>query len=587
MKRYIKLGFMSVMLLAVVLLVGCGAEISSQISLNEDGSGERIIYAYVDDENISEIDGGIEKLDEVLNAAKPSTLELKKTNVESGVIYEMKYDFNNIEEYNKKTSELIGTEHNATYTWNKSLFGFKSSFNEPDVLYELVKWAIDAVEQSGIVNSSRNDLYELETTTVDIGIDSVSFNSGYGDISYEYEDTYPIKRIDVETHINFDENIKRELRVAFEKSIVEIIGEDEIKKYLNNFYNGFTKEEKDGTVIYKVTLTPQTEDEMASLMSPVTNETDCFLEVNEGENSNVLHKLYNIKENFNFNELIKGTYVSNNIHYTLHLPQGYEIDCHSSNGYIYQNEEVDGERIIATEYYQDEDLDLSLTMEREYYVDNIEVVVDIKDSKLAEKKVSYILSRETAEDVGLDALEDYFKTINEDINIIESGAKVIYEDTIEISGDTKQKEEHLLKYDSLMYYKKSDISNIKKDVYAFYDNSTFNKILGGLRVNNNITYTINIPNKYNILYLEKNGDEINIDTNETEERENQQITFNLGDNNNIEIKLTLMKNSNLPLLIIIGAVFVILIVLLIIFRKHVIELAKKINNKKENEEEPA
>ncbi|MTI67664.1 MAG: hypothetical protein FH753_13845 [Firmicutes bacterium] len=574
MKNKTKKVFLLLMISLTFILVGCGAEISSEINIGEKGNGERSLFIKINEDDLSSIEGGLSELDKVLKEKKPDVMTMERYNLYSGVEYVFRYDFKDIEEYNEKTSQIIGKEHEAIYDSSESIFGEKCEFVESNVSYELAKWAIDAVDNSEVVDSSRNDLYDMKETTIITHMGSRRFNSS-SKITCKNDNSLPIKDVEIETFIDFNSPIKRRINLKFSNETVNYIGNEKLLTYLNGIYDGFNKKIGYDGIVYSNTIIDDEENKLDDFIKTISKAREGSLKVKENDKSNLLHRRYEINEYSDIKNIIKGTYVSGDVIYKLHLPEGFKKDL-DTNGYLKSDGIDEYGRVLNIEYSYDEPIDIFLEIQRAFRLDNINVNLNIESTKKAVKDIEYIFSQSTASNIGIEKLDKYFKDINENIEIIESGSKRIYEDSIEIRDYSKENNKHLLNDTGIMYYKKSDLSSFTKDIYTFYDLTTFNDVLGYMPVNGNINYKINLDKDYKILYAENNGQ---VFKNNGPKENLEEISFDLADNN-IEMKLILERKNYMKVFLI--SFFILLLILLVlgyIFREKLIDFKNNLKNK--------
>lgn len=566
----------------VFVLVGCGAQIDSQININKDGSGERVSYVFIANDEVSYISGGIEALDEVLQANRPEFVTITKSQVNNGFRYELKYEFDDVNDYNNKTSILTGGKHTAEIVQKKDLFGERVEFKEPNVMYETVKWAIDAIDNAEIVNQSRSDLYELGNINVSTELYSKSFSSSSDTVHLKYEDVFPISNITVSTITDFDQKNQRDITLFLKNEILDKIGEDNLDNYLQQFYDGFTKSGYDEGTAYSFHIDLNAKDNIKATMMEVSGLEDTYLNIGEGEYSNPLHKVYLIEEAFNLDRILNSTYVEGGILYTLHLPTGFDSDIYSNGKVTEERHDEDG--YVSSIWFSDTDLmELKINLDKKVYVSNVNVTVDIKKNSQGTKKIEYIFNKETSNEAGRETIDDFFKSINDQIKIYESGSKVIYEDTMTINNHSSNNREHFLKDDSIMYLKKSNSSTLWKSVINFYDLTSFNKVLGNLNVEEDITYSLKIPKAYNIVYAEYDGYIIDVQDFKNSKDNFNVISFDTY-NNEMEIKFIAEKsNSIIIVLVVIGSI---VILGLIVFAVYLIIRRKKKNLKNIDDHKP-
>ncbi|WP_058486284.1 hypothetical protein [Defluviitalea phaphyphila] len=550
--------FLLIIILGTIFIIsGCGAEIDSTITIDENGKGTRVITAFIDEMYFEYIEGGIEALDEVLNSAKPDVLEMKKNVLEyGGVEYVFSYSFDNIDEYNEKTEQITGKPHDAVYINEDSVFGKVCSFTETNPSYDMVKWATDAIDSAGIVEEgSGTDLFQLDKIYITLpeyedyvygDVDTVNFN---------FEETYPVDKISVITKINFEDTLDREIHIHFDYYTEEKISKDKLMEYFGEFCDEIEREENSSEVKYKLLFNEKTSEQLQDYMKRFSSKNKFTLV--EDEDSNPLHPIYILNEETSFTELLKGISPIYGIDYFIYYPKEVELLMEDDNYYYDITETNQGDLELGTTFY-DNSFSVKGRFEKQFQINSIDISLNVLNTKETKKTIKYIWNKEMVEKIGYDVLDEYYKKINPNVNIIKSGEQVIYEDTISITKKVDENKENL---DSFSYFKKTDVSDKNKDVYLLYDENLFNSILGNLEIENDITYNINVPKKWKIKYVYNNGEK------KTLEENSNTIELNFEDNNNI-IEILLEKPA-LPIFeIAIGCILIISIVTIIIIYKR-------------------
>ncbi|NLK20631.1 MAG: hypothetical protein GX308_00810 [Epulopiscium sp.] len=541
-----KRGFLFCLLFTlVVILSGCGAQITSNISIDEDGKGTKTVYAYISSSDLEYVEGGINALEEVLTKAKPDVLTMSKEDSEtagSGVQYVFTYSFDSIDDYNKKTEAITGKPHDAIYVAEESLFGRVYRFEETNPSYDLVKWATDAVDASEIISEgSGTDLFDMQDITVDIPGYSDSFYNRTANIKAEVDETYPIKRIEINTFLDFKDTITRELKIIFDSNIDSKIGQKDLKDYFHKFCNKVERKEESGEGIYTLLFEKMTTEQLTEEMNKLSKDKQNKIHLTPSKHSNTLHPFYNFDEDIVIDELLKGTYVNDNVMYRLYYPRGYE---YSIDGTRYFNGYIDDEKNQAAleSYYSGEEVfSVFGEFEKRFYMNSIDISVKILNNNKAEKSTKYIWNKYTANEIGYEELDLYFKELHPQIKVMESGQQRIYEDVCNITKETNQNSS-----ENFSYYKKTEVSDNNKDVYLLYDSISFNSILGGLGLEEGINYDVYIPNNSKLKYASGNREtkriEKNTKTKTDEDKKEQLLQFRFNENHAV-VKVLLEKTA--------------------------------------------
>lgn len=183
--RKLKLLLLVAIIAATALLVtGCGAVVSTtmNISTAENGfSGTRAITLTIENDDLSNVDGGITGLENVLKANIPGdiTYTITYPNDSQSVITFM-LSFSSLDEYRTKVTNLLAAGNvtdpvpEILYTKEDSLFKSGLQFKENFQSFDLIKWYYNALSAAKIISSDSSDWYEMGSSELIIDGKTVS-----------------------------------------------------------------------------------------------------------------------------------------------------------------------------------------------------------------------------------------------------------------------------------------------------------------------------------------------------------------------------------------------------------------------------
>lgn len=237
--------FLISIFMCMLFMTACsGANITSNTRFNPDGSGTRTVTAYVRSNDIENMQGGFEELDQLLEEVSPEGVNLARTMQENkDAIYEFSFSFSDIEEYNKKVSLITGKNHNATWYTDESIFKSDIKFLEEECTYDLVKWATDAFDNSvysKIVNLF--SLYQIGENKVFFNDELVYSESGKEKDPYFEIETAPVcNNISMYTSFDRKKQLKKTLILTFDKEKENFanLNTDEAKNMLDSYSTKF------------------------------------------------------------------------------------------------------------------------------------------------------------------------------------------------------------------------------------------------------------------------------------------------------------------------------------------------------------
>ncbi len=160
--------------LLILLLSGCdyGAKLSSQLILNEDLSGERVIYAAINETAVSEnFDGTMEELHALIESKLPEGMEMSFS--EEDATYSFTLPFDSTEDYVGKVSAILSWDPQVDVTGAGTMWTDGISYYENFTDKELMSWLSQALVDEGKVSSSNS---------------SYIFEGSEGSLSYDGQD---------------------------------------------------------------------------------------------------------------------------------------------------------------------------------------------------------------------------------------------------------------------------------------------------------------------------------------------------------------------------------------------------------------
>lgn len=180
----------------MLVLAGCGAEVSSELEVSEDLSGTRTIVAAIAENDVEELSGGIEATEEALETHVPEQLsfdgiaeagsteetedEAEASEASDGYQATFTLEFSDVEDYQTKAQSLLDageTETTAEIEMVNAegplLSGFTLDENFSGI--DLLGWVPQALLDEGVVTEDQSE--------------SVLANSGEGRVVVENEDS--------------------------------------------------------------------------------------------------------------------------------------------------------------------------------------------------------------------------------------------------------------------------------------------------------------------------------------------------------------------------------------------------------------
>lgn len=198
MRRFIAVVLAAAVLITLCLtLTGCDApkvRVESQLKINEDFKGSRTVTV------IYPLSADIDAVKEELLADSPLDDNIEGVDfayvgaTENGYIFELSVSFNNLEEYEKRISSVIGRDANAVLARKDTAMFSGTRVKEDFDVAELIGWI---VRDTGANDVTKDYTFEYPDNKVTVGKDAfetgstVNVNEGKG---------IPVDSVDVKTY---------------------------------------------------------------------------------------------------------------------------------------------------------------------------------------------------------------------------------------------------------------------------------------------------------------------------------------------------------------------------------------------------
>lgn len=160
--------FLFGMLLSLLLLSGCGVNLSSKVKLNKDFSGTRTMSCTFSSRDFQTyFNGSKEDLNKLIKDSCPDALTYTSSSDGGNETYTFYLRFSSLDDYKKKVSDLLNFSPKITYEYGDSPFVngliYKENFSSKD----LMTWLYTALyEEKYIDKDSSSDLWDLKTTQI-------------------------------------------------------------------------------------------------------------------------------------------------------------------------------------------------------------------------------------------------------------------------------------------------------------------------------------------------------------------------------------------------------------------------------------
>ena len=231
--------FMAI-LLVMCFMAGCGAVVSTNMTVDKNFAGKRTIEVRIDKQDLDEkVTGGIDALKSVADSNLPEEMECTVASDESGSTLNFIMAFTDMEDYRQKVLSVIEAGSNDTlvpdiaYENEDTVFKTGVKFKENFTSADLLQWYFDALQTSGIINhSTTSEWYEMGSST--ITLDGQTFDTG-SELSIDEQELTCLDAIDVHTTVRLDGSYHRAITFTAYDDTVEALAAQgcELKDYLS------------------------------------------------------------------------------------------------------------------------------------------------------------------------------------------------------------------------------------------------------------------------------------------------------------------------------------------------------------------
>lgn len=198
------------------VLTACGAEISTVLTVETDGSGSREILLVLDESDLENVKGGSAALEASIVERVPDDLDYSgiSQNAEGGLEATFVLEFSSTEEYVEKIDALLGLSDDSIATPKLEVIDSKLVngviIEEEFTSYDLLAWLFDGLVEDGVIDGSQgtSNLYSLGTTVVEF--DGTTHES-WADINENITVNNGFSQVKMATQIIDLDNVERQI----------------------------------------------------------------------------------------------------------------------------------------------------------------------------------------------------------------------------------------------------------------------------------------------------------------------------------------------------------------------------------------
>ncbi|MBU5458807.1 hypothetical protein [Anaerostipes sp. MSJ-23] len=212
--------FLTSLLFALIFLCGCGVELTSNVKLDENFSGTRVMSCTFSSNDFKKaFQGNMNDLDNIIESSCPKGMTWKKHTKDEQTVYTFSLSFSSFKDYKEKVADILNFSPKITWKYNDSPFVsgviYKENFSSKD----LMTWLYTALyEKKYITKDSVDDLWDLKETSVSIGHQTYSCKDK---ISIEKMNYTELSSIAIDTTRQEDGSFKRTISFQIPQKVLD------------------------------------------------------------------------------------------------------------------------------------------------------------------------------------------------------------------------------------------------------------------------------------------------------------------------------------------------------------------------------
>ena len=160
--------FLFGLLFSLLLLCGCGVNLTSTVKLNKDFSGTRTMSCTFSSRDFNTyFKGSKEDLNKLIKESCPDSLSYTSSSSDGNDTYTFYLRFSSLNDYKKKVSDLLNFSPKITYEYGDSPFVNGLIYKENFTSKDLMTWLYTALyEKKYVDKDSSSDLWDLKSTEI-------------------------------------------------------------------------------------------------------------------------------------------------------------------------------------------------------------------------------------------------------------------------------------------------------------------------------------------------------------------------------------------------------------------------------------
>lgn len=233
MKRLIKRLFLVAVLMLIFGLMGCGATLTTDMSISDNFAGSRTMDVSIDkatfDEN-APADGFTKLAAETLEQT-PSCMKFSYEEKKDEYVFHFVMSFTSKEEYEEQLLLLLGERQEVEFVYAKSPFAKEVTLKESFASEDLLSWFRNYLVEKEYLEKE-NAPYLFSTIKNNFRINGESYECNQNRINITQKSYIPIKELNIFSDLDVEnEKIARKIELVFEEYVIKS-NREVIEKYL-------------------------------------------------------------------------------------------------------------------------------------------------------------------------------------------------------------------------------------------------------------------------------------------------------------------------------------------------------------------
>ncbi len=214
-------------------LVGCGATLTTNLSISDNFAGSRTMDVSIDKESFDENapEGGFSALAMELEESVPTCMKFSYEETKTEYVCHFVMSFTSKEDYESQIASLLGERQEVEFVYSKSPFSGGVVLKENFAAEDVMGWFRDYLEKKEYVDEE-DKLRVFGTVNNEININGTQYKCNKGCLSVSQKSYIPIVEMNIFTDIDAaNEKIARKIELVFDDYVIRA-NRETIESYL-------------------------------------------------------------------------------------------------------------------------------------------------------------------------------------------------------------------------------------------------------------------------------------------------------------------------------------------------------------------